>query len=550
VVLSILGVTLDSGKTAERWSKWRPTVALCEHEDLEVTRLELLYDPRFTDLARIVTDDIARVSPNTTVVAQHVAPANPWDFEDTYAALHDFASAYRFRPEREDYLVHITTGTHVAQICLFLLTESRHLPARLLQTSPPAGKHAPRAGSYAIIDLDLSRYDRISSRFRKEAKEGQSLLKAGIRTKNASFNRMIEEVEHAAAHSHAPILLLGPTGAGKSQLARGIYDLKKTRRKLVGELVEVNCATLQGDQAKSALFGHVRGAFTGAATARDGLLKKAHQGVLFLDEIGELGLDEQAMLLRAIEDRVYFPVGSDREVRSDFQLVAGTNRDLYALAGRGRFRSDLLARIDLWTFELPGLAARSEDIAPNLEYELERAETVVGARVTMSREARDKYLAFATASTSTWLGNFRDLNASVVRMATLAAGGRIDVALVDREIERLTRAWNAAAPTRSSRRNGANRGGGTASSDDGARATGRDGLEALLGDEAAALDPFDRVQLAEVVRVCRRARSLSEAGRVLFAASRTKKSSVNDADRLRKYLARFGLSFEVVKPPL
>src|SRR5215213_7674940 len=110
----------------------------------------------------------------------------------------------------------------------------------------------------------------------------------------------------------------------------------------------------------SALFGHVKGSFTGAVRDRSGLLRTAHGGLLFLDEIGELGLDEQAMLLRALEEKVFLPLGSDREVRSDFQLIAGTNRDLGARVREGRFRDDLLARINLWTFSLPGLAERRE----------------------------------------------------------------------------------------------------------------------------------------------------------------------------------------------
>src|SRR4029078_633584 len=104
--------------------------------------------------------------------------------------------------------------------------------------------------------------------------------------------------------------------------------------------VEVNCATLRGDAAMSTLFGHIRGAYTGAAEARGGMLRKADEGVLFLAEIGELGLDEQAMLLRAIEDKTFFPVGSDKEVHSDFQLIAGTNRDLTDRLPRGGVRLD------------------------------------------------------------------------------------------------------------------------------------------------------------------------------------------------------------------
>ena len=122
----------------------------------------------------------------------------------------------------------------------------------------------------------------------------------------------------------------------------------------------------------SALFGHVKGAFTGAMRDRPGLLRGANGGLLFLDEMAELGLDEQAMLLRALEEKRFLPLGGDREIASDFQLIAGTNRDLAEAVRTGRFREDLLARIDLWTFRLPGLAERREDIAPNLDYELEQ----------------------------------------------------------------------------------------------------------------------------------------------------------------------------------
>jgi transcriptional regulatory protein RtcR len=283
----------------------------------------------------------------------------------------------------------------------------------------------------------------------------------------------------------------------------------------------VNCATLRGDGAMSALFGHVKGSFTGALADRPGLLRKADGGILFLDEIGELGQDEQAMLLRAVEEKAFFPLGSDREARSDFQLIAGTNRDLRRAVERGRFREDLLARIDLWAFTLPGLRERPEDVAPNLEYELSRHAQATGEAVAFNREARERFLAFATGPDARWPGNFRDFNAALRRLATLSSGGRVTRELVDEEVARLREAW---------RRDG--EGGGL--------------VEALLGAKAAEVDPFDRVQLEEVLRVCRGARSMSEAGRALFAVSRLRKSSSNDADRLRKYLVRWGLDWKDV----
>jgi transcriptional regulatory protein RtcR len=530
-VIGFLGSTLDQGKRGPaRWERWRPTVSLCQHEDLLVDRLVLLHGSRFEGLARAIAADVTRVSPETAVQFEVMDIADPWDLEETYGALRDFARRYPFDPTREDYLAHITTGTHIAQISLFLLVESRHIPARLIQTSPPPTPDGNASGSYTIIDLDLSRFDSIARRFQKERTEGLSFLKAGIDTKNAAYNRLIERVEQVAIASRDPVLLCGPTGSGKSHLARRIYELKKTRRQVGGELVEVNCATLRGDAAMSTLFGHVRGAYTGAAEARGGMLRKADKGVLFLDEIGELGLDEQAMLLRAIEDKTFFPVGSDREVQSDFQLIAGTNRDLADRVASGRFREDLLARINLWTFALPGLRERPEDIEPNLEFELERVGDDLKQRLTMSREAREGYLTFARSAEARWSGNFRDFGASLRRMATLCDGGRISVSEVDDEIERLRTHWR------------------------GERKAAREAHESdstldqlLDAERVSALDRFDRIQLEEVVRVCRSARSLSEAGRLLFAASRANRATTNDADRLRKYLAKYGLTLQAIQ---
>jgi len=531
VVIGFLGSTLDRAG-GNRWERWRPTVDLCRHDDLLVRRLELLSEAKFRGLAGEVVADIRDVSPETEVKVHDLGIRDPWDFEEVYGALHDFARAYAFRPDDERYLVHMTTGTHVAQICLFLLVESREIPAQLVQTSPPRRAREGGPGSCTVIDLDLSKYDRLASRFDRAQRDDLSFLKSGIDTRNAEFNRLIARIEHVAIASRSPVLLMGPTGAGKSQLARRIYELKKSRHQVDGAFVEINCATVRGDGAMSALFGHVKGAFTGAVQSRPGLLRAADRGMLFLDEIGELGLDEQAMLLRAVEEKVFLPVGTDREIRSDFQLIAGTNRDLGEAVRRGRFRDDLLARINLWTFRLPGLAERPEDVEPNLDYELDRFAAANGRRVTLSREARAAFVRFAMSRDARWSANFRDFNAAVVRMATLAPGGRITTAIVEDEIARLRATW-APDPTN----------GGTVSSPDAPSL-----VERLVSpDTMAQLDRFESVQLEDVLAVCRRARSLSDAGRTLFSASRTRRTTANDADRLRKYLARFGLSWADVQ---
>jgi transcriptional regulatory protein RtcR len=220
-------------------------------------------------------------------------------------------------------------------------------------------------------------------------------------------------------------------------------------------------------------------------------------------------------------------MGSDREVASDFQLIAGTNRDLRLDVAQGRFREDLYARINLWAYTLPGLAQRPEDLEPNIEHLLARAAAETGRAVRFNAEAKAQYLRFAQSADSPWTGNFRDLAASVTRLVTLADGGRISAAQVDAEVQRLRWLWQHNVPS--------------------AAGTQRVALDGLLSAAALAeMDHFDRLQLEAVVAVCRQARTLSEAGRQLFNRSRSQRTVVNDADRLRKYLHKHGLSWEAV----
>lgn len=524
VIISILGTTLDNrGFGKKRLERWRPNVGLLMHDAFPVDELVLIFHEDFQNIADLTMHDMRELSPNTKLTSCYFKGNDPWDFEQVYGELHDLMKQYPFDPEQNNYYAHITTGTHVAQICLYLLTEANYIPGKLLQTAP--SKEGPQ-GTYQIIDLDLSKYDQIASRFAQEAQQGIDHLKGGIATRNVAFNKMMEQLEKVSISSKAPILLTGPTGAGKSRLARRVYDLKKQRGLISGELVEVNCATLRGDNAMSALFGHVKGAFTGALNARTGLLREANNGLLFLDEIGELGLDEQAMLLRAIEDKVFMPLGSDRSVSSNFQLIAGTNRNLFQRVAVGEFREDLLARINLWTYEMPSLKSRIEDLDPNIDYELQQFAYQVGHNVNFNKSARRKYLNFAHSEEASWRANFRDLNSSITRMATLASGGRITESILDDEIGRLKFDWSGHQSK-------------VPASDADAVLRG-----VLSTSEIAEIDLFDQAQLAKVIQVCQRSKTMAEAGRKLFNVSRTKRASSNDSHRLRVYLQKYGLEFK------
>ena len=538
-VISVLGTQKDAhgGMGPARWDTWRPNIGLAQQDDLPIDELHLIFSSQHTPLAERVKADIRKVSPETKVVFDVIELKNPWDFEEVYEKFYDYSKRPCFHQEKTRYYIHISTGSHVEQICLFILAESHLIRAKLIQTTPKEGhvRHSndPK-GTHTVIDLDLSRYDKLAKRFESERQDDLSFLKRGIDTRNAAFNKLIETIERVAVRSSDPILLTGPTGAGKSQLAKQIYLLKKQSGKVKGAFVAVNCATLGGDLAKSALFGHRKGSFSGAGADHAGFLKEADGGIIFLDEIGELPMEAQTMLLKAIEEKTYRPLGADKDEHSDFQLICGTNRDLRVALPNGQvFRQDLLSRIDLWSFRLPGLANRREDIEPNLDYELLRYTDRTGKHVSFNKEARARFLAFALDPSNAWPGNFRDLNAMVVRMATLADGGRITTDLVDDEIARSQEAFPSSARPQSGARSGTD-----------ARLPD---LAPLLGKGYAnRYDAIDLVQLAYVVSICRQSETMSAAAKQLYAVSRLAKKSSNDSDRLSKYLARFGLKFKQV----
>ncbi|WP_170789972.1 RNA repair transcriptional activator RtcR [Ruegeria lacuscaerulensis] len=520
VVIGFLGTQLDMGKKR----RWKPTPSLTSHDHFPVHRLELLHDRKFNRLAHQVKHEIAEISPETEVLLQQMDLDDPWDFQEVYGKLYDFARAYGFDEDREQYHVHLTTGTHVAQICWFLLTESRHVPARLIQTGPP-GPEDPTP-KFDVIDLDLSRYNALQQRFDQLSREYSDQLKGGIETRNAQYNTLIDRIELVASNSDEPILLLGETGTGKTELAQRIYNLKLDRRRVKGRLVHVNCATLNGPDALATLFGQRRSYLGQAGTERGGLLREADGGVLFLDEVDELDWSEQSILLSAIETGRFYPLGSDHEVSSRFQVIAGASHDLRALTAEGRFRPDLLARLSMWNFRLPALRDRREDIEANLHYELARSERSLGIQVGFNIDAREKFIQFATNPSTHWPGNFRDFSGLVKRLCTLAPRGRITRTMVEDETAALQQDW--------------------ASSTSGSDETL---VRGILGSATRDIDPFDLVQLANVIRTCQRAPNLSAAGRALFSVSREKRSTQNDADRLRKYLQKFDLDWHKLTVP-
>jgi transcriptional regulator with GAF, ATPase, and Fis domain len=219
------------------------------------------------------------------------------------------------------------------------------------------------------------------------------------------------------AQTETTVLLTGESGTGKEVAARFIHQ--GSRRKQ-GPFVAINCAALPDQLLESELFGHERGAFTGAVAAKPGRIEQATGGVLFLDEVGEMAPAVQAKLLRVLEEREFQRLGSTRVSRADIRVVAATNRDLHAAMRRGEFREDLFYRLGVFEIALPPLRERPDDILELADAFLDEIGATVGRPPTgIARDARDQLVAY------NWPGNVRELRNAIERAVILADGGYI-----------------------------------------------------------------------------------------------------------------------------
>jgi transcriptional regulator with PAS, ATPase and Fis domain len=210
----------------------------------------------------------------------------------------------------------------------------------------------------------------------------------------------------------SPVLLLGETGTGKGVFARWIHAHSGRKG---GPLLELNCSMLQGDLMASELFGHAKGAFTSAHQSKQGLIEVADGGTLFLDEIGDMDLPVQAQLLKVLEEKTYRRVGETHSRQSDFRLICATNRDLAGEVQKGRFRSDLFFRINLFPITLPPLRDRPEDIPQLVEHFLSQGGC---AEQQAPPEVMDLLRSYG------WPGNIRELRNVVERAILLARRGK------------------------------------------------------------------------------------------------------------------------------
>jgi two-component system response regulator HydG len=235
-------------------------------------------------------------------------------------------------------------------------------------------------------------------------------------TGSSAAIRAVREQVARAARGTATVLVTGETGTGKELVATLLHEGSPRRHR---KMVRINCAALPEPLLESELFGHERGAFTGAEQRRVGRFEEAHGGTLFLDEIGDMHPPTQAKVLRALQEREFQRLGGSESIRVDVRVIAATNQDLRALIARGRFRDDLYYRLNVVPIHLPALRERPEDV---LELAEEFLAELVGEPRQLTSAARDALHAWA------WPGNIRELRNVLERAVLMGRGERIDVA--------------------------------------------------------------------------------------------------------------------------
>jgi DNA-binding NtrC family response regulator len=236
----------------------------------------------------------------------------------------------------------------------------------------------------------------------------------------------IHEIIRKVSPTTTTVLITGETGTGKELIARAIH---RTSARKEQPFIKINCAAIAENLVESELFGYEKGAFTGAVTAKPGRFELAHQGTLFLDEVGEIPREMQAKLLQAIQDQSFERVGGLKTVEVDVRLIAATNRNLLHAVKEGRFREDLFYRLNVFPIHIPPLRERSEDILPLVDHFVAKFNRKLGKNVEgPAPEVRDCFLAYS------WPGNIRELEHLIERMILMAEESTLTLKLVPPEI--------------------------------------------------------------------------------------------------------------------
>lgn len=355
------------------------------------------------------------------IEAHQVKLSSPTSFEDIYRAADNVLGAYSSRMPKEQFVFHLSPGTPAMAAVWIILAKSKY-PAELIESSREQGVRTvsfPFELAAEFLPSQTKEADEALSRLVQDLPPPTPEFDAIIHRCDA-MKRVVALARRLAARD-VSVLIQGESGTGKELFARAIHQAGARQSK---PFVAVNCGAIPSELVDSELFGHEKGAFTGATTARAGYFEATNGGTLFLDEVGELPLASQVRLLRVLQEREVTRVGTTRPVKIDIRVIAATNRALSGEVQAGRFREDLFHRLAVGVLMLPPLRERPGDIGLLLDMLLGRINREASSQPgyknkKISVEARKIMLQHG------WAGNIRELHNALLRASIWAAGNTI-----------------------------------------------------------------------------------------------------------------------------
>lgn len=379
-------------------------------------RVVLFGTPNTARLTVETAEVIRTQHPTIDVEALDVPLSDPTDYKEILSGLRVHLRTIQEDAVRASFFVGVSSGTPQMHASWLLLVASGEIPAHLLSIRPP---RFAEKGVSLVTEVDVtSPLFPIVRRSPAPPAAGRETMinlaaavsEVGLVADHPSMGMSLDTVE-ALAGSSIPILILGETGTGKELFARLVHILSGRPR---DRFVAVNCAAIPETLVESTLFGHKKGAFTGAVSDQPGKFDLADGGTLFLDELGELPLPAQAKLLRVLQDGVVEQVGGKRGHRVDVRVIAATNRDVRRAIKKGQFREDLYYRLEVGRLELPPLRQRRTDIPRIALHVLDRVNRSLRHPKRLSVDA------LARLQAHSWPGNVRDLENVIERSVRLA----------------------------------------------------------------------------------------------------------------------------------
>jgi DNA-binding NtrC family response regulator len=425
-----------------------PVLSLLEARSFDAVYL-LCTGSGYLERARTVEKIAAERGDPATFHFLNIELSSPIDYEEIYAALDRSVSGIgeSIAHQAPRYSVLLDPGTPQMQTAWFLLVRSGALPATLLQGVPPQFAGGVYKVKEVRLDSDVlpqitppASLTRSSGRSSGDGETNRAAARGtiaqasgpeeagapatGLVGASPGFLELTERATRVAGYE-VSVLIEGETGSGKGLLAKLIHEHSERRG---NHFVAVNCSAVTSTLAESELFGHVKGAFTGASSERLGKFRAAHGGTVFLDEIGDLPTELQPKLLQALEEKTVTPVGADRAEHVDVRVVTATHKDLSAMIAEGTFRRDLYERLRQVTLRVPPLRERAEDI-PRL------AETFLAEwNRTYHEERRLTEEAVELLTRYPWPGNVRQLSNVIQAMCATAAGNELTPEVVPPEV--------------------------------------------------------------------------------------------------------------------